>query len=98
MTVLGIAAAPPKRFPLPGDKVEVGRAGTLDDHELAGLLQSVLHFMDALVAHVGVLAEGGIGGPGHATALIGIDGEVEQEGPGTAAGLRFLSNVLYNSH
>ena len=54
--------------------------------------------MDALVADVGVMAEGGIGGPGDATAVIGVNGEVEQEGPGTAAGLRFLSDVLYNSH
>ena len=98
MAVLGLATGPPKRLPLPGDAIEIGRARALNDHELAGLLQGIFHFVDALVADVGVLAEGGIGGPGHATALIGVDGEVKEKGAGTAAGLRFLSDVLYNGH
>ena len=98
MAVLGLATRPPERLPLPGDEIEVGCAGTLDDHELADLLQGILQFVDALVADVGVLAEGGISGPGHATAVIGVNGEVEQKGPGTAAGLRFFSDVCYDSH
>jgi hypothetical protein len=72
----GIAPGPAEGLALPGDQVQVGRAGALNDHQLAGALQRVLQFVDALAADVHVVVQGGISRPGHAAAVIGIDGEV----------------------
>jgi hypothetical protein len=69
---LGKRAA--QRLPLPGDKVQVGKARALDDDQLAGLLEHVFQLVDTLVADVGLVAEGGVSGPGDAAAVVGVDG------------------------
>jgi len=93
-----VPRSPAQRFPLPGDKIEVGIPGALDDHQLAGPLQRVLQFMDALAAHIDVVVEGGIRGPGDPTAVIRVDGEVQQEGAGAAFGLGFFADMVYDRH
>jgi hypothetical protein len=72
----GVAGGAAQGLPLPGDKVEVGGAGALDDHQLARRLQRVFELVDALAADVDVVVQGGIGGPGDASALIRVDGQV----------------------
>src|SRR6266850_3099841 len=94
----GVARGPAEGLALPGDEVQVGRAGALDDHQLAGALQRVLHFVDALAADVDVVIEGGIRGPGDPTAVVGVDREVQQEGAGTAFGLGFFADMVYDRY
>jgi hypothetical protein len=94
----GVAGRAAQGFPLPGDEVEVGVPRTLDDDQLAALLQRVLQFVDALVTDVGLVAEGGVSRPGDAAAVVGVDGEVEQEGAGTVAGIGLFADVCYHFH
>jgi hypothetical protein len=94
----GVTERPAEGLALPGDPVQVGRPGALDDHQLAGALQRVLHFVDALAADVDIVVQGGVGGPGHAAAVVGVDREVQQEGAGTAFGLGFFADMVYARH
>jgi hypothetical protein len=72
----GIARRSTKGVALPGNQVQVSRPGALNDHQLAGALQRVLQFMDALAADIDIMVQGGIGGPGDPTAIIGVNGQV----------------------
>ena len=93
----GVAGGPPEGLALPGDEVQVGRAGALDDDQLAHALQRVLQFVDALAADVHVVVQGGIGGPGDPAAVVGIEGEVQQEGAGTPFGLGFFTDMGFQA-
>jgi hypothetical protein len=88
----------PQRFPLPGDKVEVGGAGARQDRQLTRALQGVFQLVDALAADVGLVEQRGIGGPGDAAAVIGVDGEIQQEGAGTAFALGFFADMVYDRY
>src|SRR5262245_23194143 len=94
----GVARAPTEGLALPGDEVQVGRPRALDDDELAGALQRVFQFVDALAADIDVVVQGGIRGPGHAAAVVGVDGEVQQEGAGAAFSLGFFADMVYDTY
>jgi hypothetical protein len=66
----GVSGGPGKRLALPGDEVEVGGTRALNDHQLAGALERVLQFVDALTADVHVVVQGGIRGPCTATNCV----------------------------
>src|SRR2546430_15420728 len=88
----------PQRLALPGNQVEVGRAGALQDRQLALVLHGVFQLVDALAADVGLVVQRGVGGPGDAAAVVSIDGEVQQEGAGAAFGLGFFADMVYDRH
>jgi hypothetical protein len=92
----GVAGGPAEGFPLPGDAVEVGGAGALDDHQLARRLQRVFELVDALAADVDVVIQGGIRRPGDAAAVVGVEGQVEQESAGAPFGLGFFADMVYD--
>jgi len=83
---------------VPGDEIEIGIAGALDNDQLAGGLHRVLQFMDALATDIHFMAKCRVGDPGDATTVIGVDGKGEQEGAGGTLGLRFTEHMVYNSH
>jgi hypothetical protein len=93
----GVGRGLAERAALPGHTVEIGEAGALDDDEFAESLQRVLQFVNALAADMDVVEQGCIGGPGDASAIIGVDREIQQEGAGAAFGLGFFADMVYDT-
>ena len=68
------------RLTLPCDEIQVGAPRTFDDDKLAGIFKYIFEFMTPLPADIDLLAQGPIGDPGDTAAVVGMEGEGEQEG------------------
>jgi len=86
------------RLTLPCDEIQVGAPRPFNDDKLAGIFKDIFEFMTPLSADIDFLAQGRIGDPGDTAAVVGMEGEGEQEGAGATLCLRFSEHMVYNSH